>query len=89
VNVTLYTNIPHEEGIEAYGEVWNNRANKCLSTDSLIQLLKHANFMFNGEHYLQFSGTAVQTKMALSYAKIFMGRLERRLPDYSLTNPLC
>ena len=44
--------------------------------------------MFNGEHYLQISGTAMGTKMAPSYANIFMGRLERRLLYYSPTKPL-
>ncbi|XP_048765266.2 uncharacterized protein LOC125673022 [Ostrea edulis] len=84
---SLYTNIPPDEGIEACREVWNNRVIKCLSTESLIQLLEHVlkfnNFMFSGEHYLQISGTAMGTKMAPSYANIFMGRLERRLLHYS------
>jgi hypothetical protein len=44
--------------------------------------------MFNGEHYLQISGTAMGTKMAPSYANIFMGRLERRLLHYAPTKPL-
>ncbi|XP_056017307.1 uncharacterized protein LOC125656461 [Ostrea edulis] len=89
---SLYTNIPHDEGIEACREVWNNRVIKCPSTESLIQLLEHVlkfnNFMFNGEHYLQISGTAMGTKMAPSYANIFMGRLERRLLHYSPVKPL-
>jgi hypothetical protein len=33
--------------------------------------------MFTGDHYLQVSGTAMGTKMAPSYANIFMGKLER------------
>ncbi|XP_078312786.1 uncharacterized protein LOC144619236 [Crassostrea virginica] len=55
------------------------------STESLTKLLEHIlkcnNFMFNGEHYmyLQINGTAMGTKMAPSYANIFMGRLERNL----------
>lgn len=62
---SLYTNtnIPHDE--------------------SLLKLLEHVlklnNAMFNGEHYIQISGTAMGTKMAPSYANIFMGRLERNL----------
>jgi hypothetical protein len=44
--------------------------------------------MFNGEHYLQISGTAMGTKMAPSYANMIMGRLERRLLYYSPTKPL-
>jgi hypothetical protein len=89
---SLYTNIPHDEGIEACRDVWNNRINQRPSTESFTQLLGHVlkfnNFMFNGEHYLQISGIAIGTKMAPSYSNIFMGRLERRLPYYSPTKPL-
>ena len=89
---SLYTNIPHDEGIEAYREVWNQRVSQHPSTESLVQLLEHVlkfnNFMFNGEHYLQISGTAMGTKMAPSYANIFMGKLERRLLHHAPTKPL-
>ena len=34
---------------------------------------------FNEEHYLQLQGTAMGTKMAPSYANLFMGHLEPRL----------
>nr|XP_022316718.1 uncharacterized protein LOC111120285 [Crassostrea virginica] len=80
---SLYTNIPHDEGIEACREVWDRRSIQVPSTESLTKLLEHVlkcnNFMFNGEHYLQINGTAMGTKMAPSYANIFMGRLERNL----------
>ena len=50
-------------------------------TECLVQLLtlvlKHNNFTFNGEHVLQINGTAIGTKMAPSYANIFMGKLEK------------
>ena len=42
-------------------------------------VLKSNNFEFNGKHYLQKRGTAIGTRMAPSYANIFMDRLERRL----------
>jgi hypothetical protein len=35
------------------------------------------NFTFNGDHYIQINGTAMGTKMAPSYANIFMGKLEK------------
>ena len=89
---SLYTNIPHNEGIEACREVWESRETKRPPTESLVKLLEHVlkfnNFMFNGEHYLQISGTAMGTKMAPSYANIFMGRLERNLIDQSPFKPL-
>ncbi|XP_065925150.1 uncharacterized protein [Magallana gigas] len=80
---SLYTNIPHVEGIEACKEIWDSRTIQQPSTESLLKLLEHVlklnNFMFNGEHYIQISGTAMGTKMAPSYANIFIGRLERNL----------
>jgi hypothetical protein len=82
---SLYTNIPHDEGIEACREVWDSRTIQRPSTESLLKLLEHVlkltNSMFNDEHYIQISGTAMGTKMASSYSNIFMGRLERNLPQ--------
>jgi hypothetical protein len=80
---SLYTSIPHNDGIEACREAWDQRAVKGPPTECLVQLftlvLKHNNFTFNGEHFLQINGTAMGTKMALPYAKIFMGKLEKKL----------
>lgn len=89
---SLYTNIPHEDGIAACKEVWDKRAVKTPPTECLIEMLtlvlKHNNFTFNGEHYLQINGTAMGTKMAPSYANIFMGRLEKQLLETSIEKPL-
>jgi hypothetical protein len=68
-------------------------AHRQLSDDSFYKKLQSDpteefnNFMFNDEHYLQISGTAMGTKMAPSYANIFLGRLERRLLHYAPTKP--
>ena len=47
------------------------------STDFLTQFLEHVikfnNFMFNGEHNLQISGTAMGTKMASYYMYALYG----------------
>jgi len=45
-------------------------------------------FTFDGNHYLQINGTAMRTKMALSYANICMGDLEERLLLSALKQPL-
>ena len=45
---------------------------------SLI-LKKKNNFSFDKSHYLQIQRTAMGTYMALSYANIFMGKLEANL----------
>jgi hypothetical protein len=47
-------------------------------------VLKKNNFTFNGDHYLQINGTAMGTKMAPSYANIFMGKLEKQLLESSI-----
>jgi hypothetical protein len=80
---SLYTNIPHEDGINACREAWDTRTVKDPPTDALVKLLtlilKCNNFEFNGQHFLQIQGTAMGTKMAPSYANIFMGKLEGQL----------
>ena len=80
---SLYTNITHQDGIQACEEVWETRTNKDPPTETLIKLLtlvlKCNNFEFNGKRYLQVQGTAMGTKMAPAYANIFMGRLENQL----------
>jgi predicted GIY-YIG superfamily endonuclease len=80
---SLYTNIPHNEGLQACSEAWETRTVNNPPTHFLVQLLelvlKLNNFEFNEENYLQINGTAMGTKMAPSYANIFMGKLEGQL----------
>ena len=81
--ISLYTNIPHEEGLNACREILDTRTTLVPPTDditSLISLiLKKNNFSFNILHYLQKHRTAMGTRMAASYANIFMGKIERDL----------
>ena len=80
---SLYTNIPHSDGIKACEEAWGERDIKDPPTQTLVKLLtlvlKCNNFEFNGQHYLQVIGTAMGTKMAPAYANMFIGRLEKQL----------
>ena len=83
---SLYTNIPNSEGITAIRETLSeHRPNKqdMPSNDSLIQLLKMVlqknNFQFNDQNYLQIGGIAMGTRVAPSYAYLFMCKLEQRL----------
>ena len=80
---SLYTNIPHSDGIKACEEAWDERDIKDPPTQTLVKLLtlvlKCNNLGFNGQHYLQVQGTAMGTKMAPAYANMFMGRLEKQL----------
>ena len=89
---SIYTNIPHSDGIEACKEIWESRSVKMPPTDCLVTMLtmvlKKNNFTFNGDHYLQINGTAMGTKMAPSYANILMGKLEKQLLESSIERPL-
>ena len=62
---SLYINIPHSDGIEAWKEIWESRSVKVPPTDCLVTMLtmvfKKNNFTFNGDHYLQIKGTAMGT----------------------------
>ena len=78
---SLYTNIPHEEGITACEEALNLRESLIPPTADVCQLIRFIlsmnAFNFNNKYYLQIHGTAMGTRMAPSYANLFMGKLER------------
>jgi hypothetical protein len=77
---SLYTNIPHEEGISACGEALTSRTVQEPPTHDIVALiLKKNNFVFGDKHYLQVHGTAMGTRMAPSYANLFMSELEKSL----------
>ena len=79
---SLYTNIPNKEGIRAVAKTLAKYrpGQHHPSNQSLIQLLDIVlyknNFEFNGDHFLQTSGTAMGTRVAPSYANNFMGNHE-------------
>ena len=53
-----------------------------------IYMLNSNQFKFLGQHYLQMSGTAMGTKMAPSYANLFMGVLEKQMLSSYKHKPL-
>ena len=81
---SLYTNIPHNEGTNAvlesldtkHGRMWPFRK---IIHQFLEYILKENYFTFQDQLYLQKHGTAMGTKMAPSFANIFMGALEQAL----------
>ena len=78
---SLYTNIPHEDGIEAYRYfLENNGHSGSLSVDNvcaLIELVLQNNyFKFSDISYRQKMGTAMGSSMAPAYASLFMGKFE-------------
>ena len=77
---SLYTNIPHNEGINACDHFLRTRPNNNTPTGTLCDLIRMIltmnNFSFNDNHYLQIHGTAMGTKMAPSFANLFLGHFE-------------
>ena len=79
---SLYTNIPNEEGISAVRQQLAKTRHPFENpTNQLICNLLHLvltcnNFQFDNKHYLQVGGTAMGTKLAPSFANIFMGWFE-------------
>ena len=81
---SLYTNIPHPEGINAVLEALDNKHGHMWPLCKIIHqfleyILKENYFTFNDKLYLQKHGTTMGTKMAPSFANIFMGALEQTL----------
>ncbi len=89
---SLYTNIPHQEGIQACRDALNRRPRQQPSTDCLTEMIEQIltlnNFMFDDENYLQNQGTAMGTRMAPSYANLFMAELEQKILSTTTTRPL-
>ena len=83
---SLYTNIPHNEGIEACRKALNSSdhlSRSHLKTESICDLMRTIltmnNFEFDNNYYIQLHGTAMGIHMAPAYANLFMGDLERKL----------
>ena len=74
---SLYTNIPHNEGVAACRKALDKRQVLQPPTEDLTELIEMIltinTFVFEGAHYLQTHRTAMGTRMAPSYANIFMG----------------
>ena len=77
---SLYTNIPHSDGVEACRSFLTmNTIDQALISDipTLVDfILKHNLFVFDDEQYLQINDTAMGKKMAPTYANIFMYYIE-------------
>ena len=86
-----YTNIPNIEGINAAAKfLYRNRDPTENPTNSsickLLELvLTTNNFEFDNKDFLQVGGTAMGTKLAPSFANLFMGDFEEKFVySYSL-----
>ena len=87
---SLYTNIPHSDGLESIAFYLKNeqltfKHPEQPEPEIIIELaklvLENNVFEFNEQHYLQKQGTAMGTKMAPAYANQFMGTLEKKLTN--------
>jgi hypothetical protein len=89
---SLYTSIPHKDGIKACRQTLNNRPHNTPPTNIIINLINFIltknNFTFDKKNYLQVQGTAMGTKMAPSYANIFMAELEEEFLSTQIHKPL-
>ena len=90
---SLYTNIPHDEGI-----MYNLQALIHFYGDQLplpaqhlqqmfVFILKHNYFTFNKRYYLQTHGTAMGATFAPNYANIFMANIEDMLMSFYTGEP--
>ena len=88
---SLYTNIPHNEGINACDHFLRTRPHNNIPTGTLCDLIRMIltmnNFSFNDNHYLQIHGTAMGTKMAPSFANLFLGTFEANALKNAPFNP--
>ena len=88
---SLYTNIPHTDGINACRSFLSRHTtDPALVNDILILkdfILTHNLFKFNKDHYLQIKGTAMGTKIAPAYANIFTDAIETSFLSSSPLKP--
>lgn len=78
---SMYTNINHDEGIQAiknaFSEVQND--DKFIAIMKLLEIsLKFNDFEFDNKTFLQVSGTAMGHKYAPHYADIYMAEFEKQ-----------
>ena len=87
----IYTNIPHNEGIQSPKEMLaiykppDSLPHNSYIIELLELVLTNNHFEFNGKCHHQMSGTAMDTKLAPSYANLFMTKFEEK---YVYTYPL-
>ena len=82
IDVTgLYSNIPHEEGLECLNEALDTRQDETVPTNFLVTLMRLVLmlniFTFNGKYYIQKIGTAMGTRAAVVFANLFMGKIDK------------
>ena len=97
--VSLYTNIPHEEGAQFVSEFyeetkqyWNNPHLPLISAEQLktmiLFILNNTTFTFNNKFYSQKYGTSMGAIFSVKYANIYMYMFFRKfLKSYKFAIP--
>ena len=87
---SLYTNIPDQEGMRACAKALARERplHSKPSISNIIQLMRLVLTLnnFDDENYLQVGGTAMGTRLAPSYANLFMAEFEDNTYTPSHTN---
>jgi len=89
---SMYTNINHDEGIQAVRNAFSECQNdpKFIAIMELLELsLKCNDFEFDDKLFLQVSGTAMGQKYAPHYADIYMAQFEKAALAKCKFKPLC
>ena len=90
--VSLYTNIPHEEGLLTVESFLNTYPSDTLHSSAIIPLLELVlncnNFVFNDTHFVQIHGAAMGSRVSPNYANLFMGDFEKRAIESFPVKPL-
>lgn len=90
---SLYTSISHDNGIKAAKSFLDTRDKNSKPSSNfilvLINFILNMNvFRFQDNIYIQKKGTAMGTRMAPSYANLFMGKLESTFLESQNYKPL-
>ena len=64
------------------------RLHGSLHAKALRLILQENSFQFNKRNYLQTHGTAMDTEMAVAFANIFKGEIEKQILNKSANKPL-
>lgn len=80
---SLYTNIPHNGGLEALSFYLQDDSDSSTPPNQLILdltefIMKYNYFRFENDFYLQISGTSMGTICAPNYANLFVGFFEKK-----------
>jgi hypothetical protein len=87
--VGLYTNIPHDEGVESVKRALNSRKKSRRTnryTDWLFETSAKVQYVqFNSKLYQQEIGMAMGTRVAPTMANILMSEMDTKIQNWTKT----